>query len=36
MLNYEQGRRTVIELFAPIRANVDTHLAAARTDPLGL
>jgi hypothetical protein len=36
VLDHEQRRRPVIKLFAPIRADVDTHLAAARADALGL
>src|SRR5262249_59221891 len=36
MLNDDQRRRPVVELFAPVRADVDAYLAAALTDALGL
>jgi hypothetical protein len=36
VLDHEQRRRPIVELFAPIRADVDTRLAAALTDAVGL
>jgi hypothetical protein len=36
MLDHEQRRRSVIELFAPVHADVDAHLAAALAQALGL
>src|SRR4051812_28708029 len=36
MLDHEQRRRPVVELFALVRADVDAHLAAALTHTLGL
>jgi len=36
VLDHEQRRRPVIELFAPVRADIDAHLTAVRTDALGL
>jgi hypothetical protein len=36
MFDHEQRRRPVAELFAPVHADVDAQLAAARTDALGL
>jgi hypothetical protein len=36
VLDHEQRRRPIVELFAPVGADVDADLAAARTDLLGL
>src|SRR5262249_53226614 len=36
VLDHEQGRRPVIELLAPIRADIDAHLAASRAGAFGL
>lgn len=36
VLDHEQRRRPVIELFTPVRADIDAHLAAGRTGALGL
>jgi len=36
VLDHEQRRRPIIELFAPVRADIDASLAAARADALGL
>jgi hypothetical protein len=35
MFDHEQRRRPVIELFTPVRADIDAHPAAGRTDALG-
>jgi hypothetical protein len=36
VLDHEQRRRPIIELLAPVRADIDADLAAGRTDALGL
>jgi hypothetical protein len=36
MLDHEQRRRPVIELFAPVRADIDARLAAGRARAFGL
>src|SRR5262249_59790696 len=36
VLDHEQRRRPVIELFAPVRADIDAHLAAGRAGAVGL
>jgi hypothetical protein len=36
VLDHEQRRRPIIELLAPLRADIDADLAAGRTDALGL
>jgi hypothetical protein len=36
VLDHEQRRRPVVELFAPVRTDVDADLAATLTDALGL
>jgi hypothetical protein len=36
VLNEEQRRRPIFELFAPVRADIDARLAAARAKALGL
>lgn len=35
VLDHKQRRRPIVELFAPICADIDTHPAAVRTDTLG-
>jgi len=36
VLDHEQRRRPVIELFAPVGADIDAGLATSRTGALGL
>ena len=36
MLDHEQRRRPVVELFAPVRADIDAHPAAGRAGAFGL
>ena len=36
MLDHEQRRRPIVELFAPVRADIDAHLATGRAGALGL
>ena len=36
VLDHEQRRRPIIELFTPICANINAHLATARAEALGL
>jgi hypothetical protein len=36
VLDHKQRRRPVIELFAPVRADIDAHLAAGRAGAFGL
>jgi len=36
VLDHEQRRRPIIELFAPVCADIDAHLAAGRASALGL
>jgi hypothetical protein len=36
VLNHKQRRRPIIELFAPVRADIDAYLAAGRAGAFGL